>query len=542
MSELDAKLEPSPLEGEAPHLDSNAATARSLAANAIVWRGGVSALGLVALLVARSGASGFFDEILGITMIAIAVTEQIPRLLDGSAAPAWRSAVTAVLGALVLLWPSETGTSIGLIAAAAIAVYGAAKTVQGIRTPSGMERLDRIARGMLMVVLAVVVALFPEATVRLVVIAVGISWAFQGVAVASAIGRSSAAALAAPNLATAQQSVERWLEQRPMSDDDRDRIDSGLFGDGTDDRRRIFRLLSLMALATTIATFGIATDSTAVVIGAMLIAPLMTPILATSAALLRGRPTTALRSGAIVAAAAVGAIVLSWVLAAFIPDLAVTVGNDEVTSRTAPNILDLAIAIAAGAAGAFAFSRSDVSDTLPGVAVAVALVPPLAVAGVTLHAGNVQQALGALLLFGTNLVAMLAMAGVVFVLTGYIAWPRMGGERRRVRASYATVAAGVVVLLIPLGLSARNVIREADAERTAHEAVEVRLGADSPFRVSRLELAGNTVSLTLQGPGEHPPAADLHDRLNEELGEEVTLELRLVSERVEVIGANPRPG
>jgi uncharacterized hydrophobic protein (TIGR00271 family) len=535
MGDSAAELRRSPADDEPTGVGGRPSLPRALASNALVWRGAVAGVGLLALLIARSGAPDLFDEILGLTMVAVAACEQIPRLFDASSVPAWRSVVTAALGALVFLWPSETGTSIGLIAAAVIASYGIAKAAQGLRTPAGIERLDRAARGVLMIALAIVVAVFPEATVRAVVIAIGGFWVFQGVAVASAIGRSGGEDPTAPSLASAQRSVSRWLELRPVTGEDRGRIDVALFGDGTDRRRRMFRLFSLMAIATTIATLGTATDSTAVVIGAMLIAPLMTPIMATATALLRGWPSEALRSGAVVIAAAAGSIALAWILAAFIPNLAVTIANDEVTSRTAPNVLDLGIAVAAGAAGAFAFSRSDVSDTLPGVAVAVALVPPLAVAGVTLNAGSFQQAVGALLLFGTNLVAMLAMAGVVFVITGYVAWPSPSGERRRVRASYATVATGVILLLIPLGLSARAVVREADSERSAHEAVADWLGADSPFRVSRLDLDGGTASITLQGPGEPPAAAALHDRLVDALGERVTLELRLVSERVELI-------
>jgi uncharacterized hydrophobic protein (TIGR00271 family) len=506
----------------------------------IVWRGAVAALGLIAVLIARSRGTGLFDEILGATMIAIALSEQVPRFFGGLSPPWWRSGVIAISGALIFMWPAKTGESVGLFAAFAIAVYGLIKSIQALMTPAGVRRLDRLARGVLMVALAIVVALFPEATVRVVVLAIGVFWIFKAAVVASAIGRSEPTSTRVLDLASTQENLDRWLEQRPMTESARARVDDVLFFDRGDGRRRLFRLGILMGLSTAIATFGIATDSTAVVIGAMLIAPLMTPILATASALLRGWPVRALRSGAVVLASAAGSIILAWLLAAFIPNLTAVTASSEVVSRTAPNILDLAIAVAAGAAGAFAVSRTDVSDTLPGVAVAIALVPPLAVVGVTLYAGNIEQALGALLLFGTNLVAIVAMASIVFVLTGYVAWSQVRVERRRIRASYAAVAAGVVLLLIPLGLTARDLIREASTQRASQKLVDRWLGDTADLRVSELGVAGERVMITLHGSGTPPPSSTLHDAMTTELGDGVILELRVVPEVLDIVDGDRR--
>ncbi|HSJ43114.1 MAG TPA: DUF389 domain-containing protein [Euzebyales bacterium] len=323
-----------------------------------------------------------------------------------------------------------------------------------------------------------------------------------------------------------------------MSQADRDRTDAALFFDGAEGRRRLFRFAILMGLSVAIATFGIAAGSTAVVIGAMLIAPLMTPILATASAVLHGWTVRALRSGALVLVASVGAVAFAFVLAGFIPDLASVVANDEVSSRTAPNLLDLAIAVAAGAAGAFAVNRSDVSDTLPGVAVAIALVPPLAVTGVTLYAGNFEQAAGAVLLFGTNLMAMVAMASIVFVLTGYVVWSRLLSERTRVRASYATVAAGVVLLLIPLGLTTKRVVDDAAHLRASQRAVNAWLTDAHDLSVSALDVEPGRVAITVHGPGAPPPAEALHAALVDELGSDIVLELRVVPEVLHVVGGD----
>jgi|tagenome__1003787_1003787.scaffolds.fasta_scaffold20968041_4 uncharacterized membrane protein len=82
--------------------------------------------------------------------------------------------------------------------------------------------------------------------------------------------------------------------------------------------------------------------------------------------------------------------------------------NSQVAGRVSPTLIDLLTALATGAVGAFALVRSDVSGTLPGVAIAISLVPPLAVVGITLESGAPHQSLGALMLFGTNVAAIIA--------------------------------------------------------------------------------------------------------------------------------------
>ncbi len=88
-------------------------------------------------------------------------------------------------------------------------------------------------------------------------------------------------------------------------------------------------------------------------------------------------------------------------------------------ARTAPRLVDLAAALATGLAGAFAIGRKDVSDTLPGVAIAISLVPPLTNAGILLSAGRADLAWGSLLLFVTNYFAILITGTLVFALMGY---------------------------------------------------------------------------------------------------------------------------
>ena len=178
-----------------------------------------------------------------------------------------------------------------------------------------------------------------------------------------------------------------------------------------------FRFSVMLGLSVVVAVMAMSADSAAVVIGAMLLAPLMQPVLATAACISMALFRKSLTAAGHVLFASIGSIALAYVLSALF------VNGDlpnEVTSRTAPDIRDLVVALAAGTAGAYATVRKDVSSSLPGVAVAVALVPPIAAVGITLEAGNDTLARGALLLYATNLAAIVLAASIVFVVTGFV--------------------------------------------------------------------------------------------------------------------------
>jgi uncharacterized hydrophobic protein (TIGR00271 family) len=143
-----------------------------------------------------------------------------------------------------------------------------------------------------------------------------------------------------------------------------------LFFAGARRRSYLERFGVLLSLAVVIATMGVLNDSTATVIGAMIIAPLMTPIMATAAALVVGRKERAFQASLIVIAGVVGVIALSWLLGLgylLVGGFLSFETNTQITSRTSPGLIDLVAALAAGAAGAFAMSRDDIADSLPGV-------------------------------------------------------------------------------------------------------------------------------------------------------------------------------
>ncbi len=174
----------------------------------------------------------------------------------------------------------------------------------------------------------------------------------------------------------------------------------------------------LISLSAIIAAFGLMSNSAAVVIGAMLVAPLMSPIVGMGMAVVLG-DARFLRL-------TIGAVLKGTLLAIFVGMLAGLLLrvmqmelSGEILARTRPSLLDLGIALFSGLAAAYALSRSDAAGALPGVAIAAALVPPLATVGITFAVGSFWQSLGALLLFVTNLVAISLATALMFLMLGF---------------------------------------------------------------------------------------------------------------------------
>lgn len=172
------------------------------------------------------------------------------------------------------------------------------------------------------------------------------------------------------------------------------------------------RYYILTTLGIIIATFGLILNSPAIVIGAMLVAPLMLPILLLSLSIVTGRTRLLFKT----LESLVKGIVLSVIISTFIT-LLVPIYEipSEVLARAQPAILDMFIALAAGAAAMYAMIKKD-SATLPGVAVSVSLMPPLSALGIGLAMRNISIAAGAGLLFLTNLVAIVFSGAIILLL------------------------------------------------------------------------------------------------------------------------------
>jgi uncharacterized hydrophobic protein (TIGR00271 family) len=498
---------------------------------------GLGGAGLIVLMASDALSVTNTEEIVGFILVAVGVFELIVALVR------YRElrflvppAMAIVAGTVLLVWANETLRVAGVALGGLILARGMFDIWSGFRRWNAAATNSWVfIRGLMGIVIGIAIVLFPVESVEAVVILVAIAAIFRAIiTVWFVVTHRGAAATIEPS--DTAGIVTYWMTLRDLSVDENDHLEHTVFLFRGEAKARLWRYGVFMALATAIATFGIATDSTAVVIGAMLIAPLMAPILGVSAGLINGRLRSAALSGLIALGGIVLTISLAWLLSGMIPNLDSVISNSQVASRTSPNLLDLGIAIAAGAAGAYGVSRVEVSDALPGVAVSIALVPPLAVVGITLHASDWSQAAGASLLFLVNLVSVILMAGLVFLLVGYGEWSQLYQRKDRIRTSFAVVALGAVMILIPLTLTGRSILGSASDLRGANEAVADWLGDDPSYMVNDLTVDGDTVSVQLIGPGTPPPppAERLVELVTEDVGRPMTVRVAWIQEHIEV--------
>jgi uncharacterized hydrophobic protein (TIGR00271 family) len=169
-------------------------------------------------------------------------------------------------------------------------------------------------------------------------------------------------------------------------------------------------------LAASIASYGLLADSTAVVIGAMIVAMLLNPILGVSMGLAESDHRMIHKAGISLIGGLAAVFIAAFIIGLVHQEVPIT---NQITARTAPSFFDLVIALAGGAAGAYATVSLDLSVAFVGVAVATALVPPLSACAILLARGDMKMAEGALLLTFTNIVGIQFSSSVVFWLMGF---------------------------------------------------------------------------------------------------------------------------
>ncbi len=290
--------------------------------------------------------------------------------------------------------------------------------------------------------------------------------------------------------------------------------------------RKSFYLM--VALSTTIAAYGLLSNSTAVVIGAMLVAPLMGPIFGIALSLSAGDPVLLRRA----VVAEVCGVLLCVAVGALIGLVPLRLGfGSEIMARTQPTLYDIIIALASGLAGAYALMDERISPALPGVAIATALVPPLTTCGLCLSAARWGWAFGAFLLFFANFLAIEIAAAIVFTVFG------MAGMKTEEsftfvrflrRFSLSLVALVVVAAFMTqtlLALIAERRLSRA-IEKTLTQEVRSAVGARlSEFRAEERNSALEVVATVLT-PQEFEPTQVA--RIEEVLRQRVDPRLRLV--------------
>ncbi len=252
----------------------------------------------------------------------------------------------------------------------------------------------------------------------------------------------------------------------------------------------------LNAISAVLASFGLLLNSPAVVIGAMLVAPLLGPLTAISVGLVTARLRLARRASVTVLVGAVSAVACGWLLGLLVPLESPTA---EMLARGSPTLLDAGVALAAGAVGAYATARKEIPAALAGVAIAAALVPPLGTVGLGLAIGDLGLALGAALLFVTNIIAVAVVGCGVLLWLGMRDDEQEQAQRRRAVSVLivGVLTLGTVIAVIDVVEDARvAVIAEQDlaAIFTNGEVVSLEYQAGDPLRLVATVRTGNDIT------------------------------------------------
>ncbi|MBD2000279.1 DUF389 domain-containing protein [Leptolyngbya sp. FACHB-541] len=255
--------------------------------------------------------------------------------------------------------------------------------------------------------------------------------------------------------------------------------------------------LILIVSSCAIATFGLLANSTAVIIGAMIIAPLMLPIRGLAFGALTGNVMLFRRGLVAVAVGTALAVALAGILGKLV---GIANFGGEVLARSEPTLLDLGIAVTAGGISGYAKVQPKISGSLAGTAISVALMPPICVIGLGLSQANWNLSQGAMLLYLTNLLGISLSCMVTFLLAGYASF-------HHARKALAGILTFTAILLIPLGFSFAQMVRQAQLEASLRQALLNRT-----LTFQRLDLVSSTTNWLT-----NPPEVRLNVRARERI-------------------------
>jgi uncharacterized hydrophobic protein (TIGR00271 family) len=234
-----------------------------------------------------------------------------------------------------------------------------------------------------------------------------------------------------------------------------------------------FDFFLLVVLSCIIATFGLLTNSPATIIGAMLVAPLMSPIIGLGLSSITGDSLMLRSAASALARGATIAVFISFLLTLSnlsLPFISLQELPQEVLARTHPSPIDLGIALAGGLAAAFALAMPNISAALPGVAIATALMPPLCTVGVGLAFRRLDVAGGAFLLFITNAITIAFAAMLVFFALGFN--PDWKIANKKIPTNLILSAALTLLLLGPLTYLSFTFVQDATVKRHTEMVIQ----------------------------------------------------------------------
>ncbi len=275
----------------------------------------------------------------------------------------------------------------------------------------------------------------------------------------------------------------------------------------------------LVILSSVIASLGLLQDSAGVIIGAMLVAPLMAPLMALAVGMTQGNLRLVRTATATVIQGTLLGVGIAAVVGWLLP---LKVLTHEMLSRGQPSLLDMGVALASGAAGAYALARKDIPSALVGVAISAALIPPVCTVGLALAMGKIGVARGAFLLFLTNVVSIILSGAGIFIWLGV-----RPADKERYRYRLWMSLGLLVVLALPLAVVLTDASWRATRANAIIRALETEFGEDTLVEAEITSYNPLHVIATIRS-GERIDSSDVgraRDTLSRWLGEPVELEV-----------------
>ena len=284
--------------------------------------------------------------------------------------------------------------------------------------------------------------------------------------------------------------VEKNFYSQDISVEERTNVFNKLFFHYKKDWQSSFALMLFLSVG--IASLGLSENSTATIIGAMIIAPLGQPIVALGGAIALGWRIQSLRMMGIIILGTICSVIVAYIVGLTLPNLS---PNEQILIRTAPDLRDLGIAILAGAAGSYGYYRSEYSTVLAGVAIAVALVPPLCTCGLMLEQGHFILASGSMLLFFTNFLGIAFSGILVFILLGL--------KHKRNRKWFYTGSIIIIILglatILPLALNYNKFSSGAQFQSTIYEkAGQIFARSKNSPTIKHISILGTAAFITIE--------------------------------------------
>ena len=495
--------------------------------NPATIKGTIAVLCGVALLVVPDLSVAIIELVAGLGLLA-AVLYDLWHAVTGRAGSRrgsrWlalgRGLAGVAVGFLLVAARQETVSLVLAILGLYLIGRGLLSIGSGVFSRDRTRRTSRLTIGAAGLALGVLLIAVPSSLAEgMIVGGAGLALVVGGILLAYGLRVGAPAASAVDvKSASVPELLWDWVRTSDIGLDRREKLSETLYFEEPGRPAKLTAWWVMLLLSVGIATFAVLQDSTAVVIGAMLIAPLMTPILGLAGAIVNGWRRRAGSSALLVALGVAEAIALAFLISSWLPALVSFDSNSQITSRVDPTFVDMLIALAAGAAGAFATVNTRVASSIAGVAIAVALVPPLSVVGVSLQQQRWEDAFGSFLLFTTNFVSIVLAAAAVFVLAGFAESAILWSQRREVLSSLAPFGALALLVLVPLVFAGEGILATASQERAAQDVVSDWVGDANTLRVGQVAVDGALVSVDIAGAEAIPDARQLQRELSEALG------------------------